>query len=245
MKKISIIILIIFTSVFIIKAQDTMFVHQNGGNVSWYLVDNIDSIVFYGQQSPGNTVTDIDGNIYSIVVIGTQEWLGQNLKTTRLNDGTAIFNPTSNYDTINVTPSYVWYDSDMSNKYPYGAMYNWHVSILDNICPEGWHVPSETEWNTLVNFAGGDNSAGGKLKETGTTHWNTPNTGATDEYGFTALPGGSLINSDFTNINKRGYHWERNLIGNKYWRLMRNDNAKVTRWHTSAGTYISIRCIKD
>lgn len=238
-------IIFIFISAFSIKAQDTMFIHQTGGNVSWFLVNNVDSIVFYGQSSPGNTVTDIDENVYSIVSIGSQEWLGQNLRTTRLNDGTAIFNPTSNYDTIQVTPSYVWYENDITNKNPYGAMYNWYVSILDNICPTGWHVPSETEWNTLVNYAGGDNDAGGKLKETGTAHWDTPNTGATDEYGFTALPGGSLINSDFTDLHRRGYHWERNLTGNKYWRLMRNDNTKVVRWHTSAGTYISIRCIKD
>ena len=201
MKKHFTIIIIIFISAFALNAQDTMFVHQSAGNVSYFLVNEIDSIVFYGQGSTGNTVVDFDGNVYPIVTIGTQEWLGKNLKTTHLNDGTPIFNPTSNYDTISVTPSYVWYNNDIANKPIYGAMYNWHVSILDNICPIGWHVPSESEWTTLVDFAGGENVAGGKLKETGIAHWDTPNTGATDEYGFTALPAGSLINTDFTNIS--------------------------------------------
>jgi uncharacterized protein (TIGR02145 family) len=245
MKKQLAIIFIIFISAFTINAQDTMFVHQTG-NVSYFLVNDIDSIVFYGQSSPGNTVIDIDGNVYPIITIGTQEWLGKNLKTTHLNDGTSIFNPTSNYDTILVTPSYVWWDNDISNKPAYGAMYNWHASILDNICPIGWHVPSESEWDILVNLAGGENAAGGKLKEIGTTHWNSPNTGATDEYDFTALPGGSLIGTDFTEFHKRGYHWERNVDGtHHYWRMIKWDNTKVLRWFSSAGTYISIRCIKD
>ena len=245
MKKLLVIILFFFVSAITLNAQDTMFVHQTGGNISWFLVNDIDSIVFYGQQTPGNTVVDIDGNVYTIVTIGSQEWLGQNLKTTRLNDGTVIFNPTSHYDTITVTPSYVWYDNDISHKNPYGALYNWHASILDNICPTGWHVPNESEWDVLVNFAGGENDAGGKLKEVGTTHWQSPNTSATNDYGFTALPAGSLINSDFSEIYKRGYHWERNMAGPYWWRMMKFDNKKVTRWQTSDGNCFSIRCMKD
>ncbi len=137
------------------------------------------------------TVTDIDGNIYQTVTIGNQVWLVENFKSAKYNDGTSIPLVTGNTEWINLsTPGYCWYDNDIANKEPYGALYNWYAGQTGKLCPTGWHVPSDKEWTALTDFLGGEGIAGGILKEAGTSHWDTPNTGATDESGFTALPGG-------------------------------------------------------
>lgn len=137
-------------------------------------------------------IKDGDGNIYTSITIGTQKWLAQNLKTTKYNDGTDIPLVTDNTEWKNlVSPGYCWYNNDeASNKNVYGAIYNWHAVNTGKLCPKGWHVPSEEEMWVLADLHGGEKSAGGPLKEKGTTHWRSPNTGATDLYGFTALPGG-------------------------------------------------------
>jgi len=140
---------------------------------------------------PSGAITDIDGNVYHAVTIGTQTWMVENLKVTKLNDGTSIPNVTALTAWNNLTtPGYCWYNNDIANKKLYGALYNWYNVSTGKLCPTGWHVPSVTEWTTLINYLGGESVAGGKLKETGTTHWVTPNTGATNTSGFTALPAG-------------------------------------------------------
>jgi uncharacterized protein (TIGR02145 family) len=137
-------------------------------------------------------VMDIDGNIYTTVTIGTQTWLVENLKTTRFNDGSAI--PlVSDLTTWNstTTPAYCWcnYDS-VTYKNLYGALYNWYAVNTGKLAPIGWRVPSDLDWDTLITLLGGATVAGGKLKEAGIAHWASPNTGATNESGFSALPGG-------------------------------------------------------
>ena len=129
-----------------------------------------------------NTVVDIDGNTYDVVTIGTQTWMAENLKTTKFGDGTEI--PLITGTEVPKTPAYFWYDDIPSNGDTYGALYNWYV--LDtrvnggkNVCPTGWHVPSDTEWTVLTDFLGGEIVAGDKLKEEGT-----------DGVGFKALMGG-------------------------------------------------------
>jgi uncharacterized protein (TIGR02145 family) len=141
-----------------------------------------------------NTVTDIDGNIYHTVTIGTQVWMVENLKTTKYRNGDPIPNVTGNAWAALTTGAYCWYNNDAATyKATYGALYNWYaVADSRNIAPTGWHVPTDAEWTTLTTFLGGESVAGGKLKETGTNHWTSPNTGATNETGFTALPGGGL-----------------------------------------------------
>ena len=138
------------------------------------------------------TISDIDGNVYQMVQIGNQIWMKENLKTTKYNDGTAIPLITDPDAWWNLTtPGYCWYNNDKATyKATYGALYNWHVVNTGKLCPTGWHVPSDAEWTTLITYLGGEDVAGGKLKEAGTTHWDSPNTGATNESGFTALPGG-------------------------------------------------------
>jgi len=139
------------------------------------------------------TVTDIDGNVYQTITIGTQVWMLENLKVTRYRNGDTIANITDNTLWSGLTyGAYCDYDNDTTNANTYGRIYNWFaVADSRQLAPAGWHVASDAEWNVLINYAGGSNVAGGKLKESGYLHWQSPNTGATNETGFTALPGGA------------------------------------------------------
>ncbi len=146
---------------------------------------------------------DYDGNIYTTVTIGDQEWIVGNLRTTHYADGTAIPNVTNTaLWAADVTGAYCWYDNNIGNKEVYGGLYNWyaatHASGLclgqftsGGIASVGWHVPTMAEWTTLRNAIGGEAVAGGHLKEIGTAHWNAPNTGATDTYGFRLMGNGN------------------------------------------------------
>jgi len=141
-------------------------------------------------------VTDIDGNVYHIVTIGTQVWMVENLKTTKFRDGSSIPNVTDAEEWVGHgelhSGAYCNYDNTAANSNTYGSLYNWYAVVDErNICPTGWHIPSEAEWATLIAYLGGQDVAGGKMKEAGTAHWSTPNTGASNSSGFTALPGGS------------------------------------------------------
>ena len=137
-------------------------------------------------------MTDQDGNVYETIIIGDQEWTVTNLKVTKYRDGTAIPTGHSNSAWAGLsTGAYAVYDNNESNADTYGYLYNWYAAVDSrNIAPEGWHVPTDDEWQILVDYLGGESVAGGKMKETGTEHWNSPNEGATNESGFTALPGG-------------------------------------------------------
>jgi uncharacterized protein (TIGR02145 family) len=129
--------------------------------------------------------TDAAENNYSVVQIGTQTWMAENLCTTVYNDGTPIPQAT---DTTIKSPDYTKYT--FTTLVPYGLLYNWFTVNTGKLCPTGWHVPTDFEWVTLAVYLGGENITGGKLKETYTSHWIAPNYGATNETGFTAVPGG-------------------------------------------------------
>ncbi len=161
---------------------------------------------------------DADGYVYNTVTIGTQVWMAENLKTTKYNDGSSI--QYVNTDWTNQTVgTYYYYNNVVSNGTTYGALYNWYaVDNNDatkvasnggkNICPVGWHVPTVAEWTTLSTYLGGESVAGGKLKETGMTHWTTPNSGATNSSGFTALPGGLRSwDGGWRNFGSEGRWW--------------------------------------
>jgi uncharacterized protein (TIGR02145 family)/uncharacterized repeat protein (TIGR02543 family) len=153
-------------------------------------------------------IKDQDGNVYTEVTIGTQVWMVQNLKTTKYNDGSAIplVSDSATWAGL-TTPGYCWYGNDVGNKATYGALYNWYTVNTGKLAPVGWHVPTDAEWTTLATFIGGV-WPGGKLKEAGLAHWADPNEGATNEFGFTALPGGYRPPyGSFTEITKSGYWW--------------------------------------
>lgn len=138
------------------------------------------------------SVKDIEGNVYKTIKIGTQVWMVENLRTTKFNDGTRIPLVTDAIVWSNLsTPGYCWYDNNAAAyKVTYGALYNWYAVNTGKLCPTGWHVPSNREWKILTGYLGGEDMAGGKLKESDTIHWISPNTG-TNESGFTAFPGGA------------------------------------------------------
>ena len=154
------------------------------------------------------TIDSIDNYIYRTVKIGNQTWIAENLKTTRYNDGTLIPLVTDSTVWENLkTPAYCWYNNDeAASKTPYGALYNWHAVKTGKLCPLGWHVPSAAEWDTLANYLGHDSIAVEALKETGTAHWASPNTGTTNKSGFTALPGGLRIKT-FKGVGDVGNWW--------------------------------------
>jgi uncharacterized protein (TIGR02145 family) len=206
----------------------------------------------FATTGASNQVTDIDGNIYNTVTIGTQVWLKENLKATKYNDGTAIPNVTDNTAwSSNSTGAYCDYSNTPSSSSTYGRLYNWYVVASTNpknVCPTGWHVPSDTEWNTLIIYSGGDVVAGGKLKETGTVHWLSPNTGATNESGFTALPGGYRSETGtFGLIGNSGYWWSSIEGGTTFaWdRYMYYNSGNAVRADMDKNGGFSVRCLKN
>jgi uncharacterized protein (TIGR02145 family) len=211
-----------------------------------------------------NTVKDIDGNVYNTVTIGTQTWMKENLKTTHYADGTAIplLTGNSNWDTLTAaSKAYCYYD-DNSATYAntYGALYTWSAAMngaassssspsgIQGVCPTGWHLPSDDEWTTLTDYLGGVIVAGGKLKETGTTHWQSPNRGTTNKSGFTALPGGlRYYYGTFGSIGHLGFWWsasESNTIS-AWTRCLSYDYSGVYGGDYYKLYDFSVRCLRD
>ncbi len=200
------------------------------------------------------TVTDVDGNVYKTVKIGDQIWMAENLRVTHYKDGSPIPYVSDNtiWSGLN-TPAYCWYNNDeASNKNTYGALYNWftvNAKGADNIpklAPEGWHIPSDAEWQILADYLG--NSDGGQLKETGSLYWNLPNTGATNKFAFGGRGGGFRAeNGIYSNIKNYADFWtstEESSQYSIYWDLS-FDNAVLGNgaWYKQMG--YSVRCIKD
>ena len=199
------------------------------------------------------TVTDIDGNIYHTVIIGTQTWMTENLKVTHYRNGDPIPNITNNTDwDYCSTGAYCDYNNDVNNSTIYGRLYNWHAcSDSRNIATIGWHVSTSADWYNL----GLTNDAGGKLKEAGTSHWHSPNTGETNETGFTALPGGCRVAYD-SSVDKRGIFYAIGSLG--YWwssgqydlftargQIMFGDASNLEWFNYDQGDGLSVRCVKD
>ena len=199
-----------------------------------------------------NLIKDSDGNVYTSVTIGTQVWMVENLKTTKYRNGDLI--GTTTPASLNIidesTPKYHWaYDSNEINVATYGRLYTWYaVTDSRKVCPVGWHVPSDAEWTELTDYLGGEDVASGKLKETGTTHWSDPNEGATNETGFTALPGGFRFdNGSFDVIGGYGYWWSatESDAASGWYRLMNCGNAYVFRSNYLKVVGVSVRCIRN
>jgi uncharacterized protein (TIGR02145 family) len=195
-------------------------------------------------------VSDVDGNTYTTVTIGNQVWMAENLKTTKYNDGNPIPNVTDGiaWGTLK-TPGYCWYENNISNKEPYGALYNWYTIQNGNLCPTGWHVPTDTEWLALANYLGGLPVAGGKLKEIGVSHWITPNTTATNETGFTAVAGGGRVGELFSSIKWYANYWTATEYDSETAYSTCAESTSALLWyHEKNWTKrigFSIRCIKE
>ncbi|MCW0484141.1 fibrobacter succinogenes major paralogous domain-containing protein [Gaoshiqia sediminis] len=208
------------------------------------------------------TFTDSrDGNVYHYVTIGNQVWMDENLKYLP-----SVVGPGTGSES---TPYYYVYGYDgtniddakaTSNYNIYGVLYNWPAAMagsassssnpsgVQGVCPAGWHLPSDAEWAELTDYLGGITVAGGKLKETGTTHWRSPNTGATNETGFTALPGGFRLNiGSLSNNGYYSYWWSATAdYANYAWRRYAGyDYSDLGRSSSNKESGFSVRCVKD
>jgi len=201
------------TSIF----AQSITIHTDSGATTIDLKE-IRDIRFYSFE---DTVVDIDGNIYHTITIGNQVWMVENLKVTHYRNGDAIPNISDNSGWMSTTSgAYCDYANDPGNGDTYGRLYNWYtVQDPRNITPVGWHVPSNYEWSVLLAYLGGEAVAGGPLKDTGTIEehtglWHLPNTGATNNSGFTALPGGhrQSVNGDFVDLGYQTPIWSSTAL---------------------------------
>jgi uncharacterized protein (TIGR02145 family) len=222
---------------------------NNSSGSSGY--SNILSFTIQNSTS-SSTVTDNEGNVYNTVTIGSQTWMKENLRTTKYRDGTAIGTITStNSIKSEVSPKYQWvYLDNESNASTYGRLYTWYAATDSRgLCPANWHLPTDAEWTTLIDYLGGDSVAGGKMKEVGTTHWTSPNTGADNSSGFTGLPGSyHSPNGQFVSGGSDGYWWSASDYTKISYAWYRNLSMySGTAWisYSSKQTGMSIRCIMD
>jgi uncharacterized protein (TIGR02145 family) len=215
----------------------------------------------YGEEYSFTTTGNNAGN--NSVTIGTQIWQAKNLDVSTYCDGTPIPEITDPTAWANATTgAWCYYNNDPANGAVYGKLYNWYAvagiydtasannpALRKKLAPNGWHVPTDTEWTVLENTLGGSNIAGGKLKEIGTTHWISPNVGATNSSGFKAIPGGVNYNFGvmFFQIGEKGSWWCSNQydINHAYFRELSSYNEVVYRAYSIKGAGYSVRCVKD
>jgi uncharacterized protein (TIGR02145 family) len=222
------------------------------------------SDIIFNPNLTYGTMTDIDGNTYKTITIGSkdnltsQTWMAENLKVTRYRNGDPIPYVTNGDTWHNLTTgAYCDYNYTPGNSKIYGHMYNL-FSIIDsrNIAPAGWHVPTAAEWNTLINYLGGESIAGGKLKEIGTTHWISPNTGASNSSGLTVLPGGGGDDGGqfFAEISKMAIFWTSTVVpggvtepeDHGYYYMLNYNTEEVTFSNYGRGMCgFSVRCVMD
>jgi uncharacterized protein (TIGR02145 family) len=250
-----------------------MVVVTNNGNESHALVE-ITNVTFSEEQNSGahscgaagvhnsaisnGVLIDQDNIQYKTVVIGTQEWMAENLKTSIYRNGDPILNVSDNVQWSDLA-SGAWasYNNELLNECPHGKMYNWYaVADPRNICPTGWHVPTNEDWNQMIAFldpqynvnALGSQSAtaGGELKSLAV--FNSPNTGATNQSGFSALPGGNRdIFGLFYSLNQDGFYWSATSIDTIFARyaFLVFDESNIYRYYANKIVGMSVRCVKD
>jgi len=270
MKKITLFIAGIALLGGLVTAQDTMYVHQQGGTITSIAVNKIDSIVFYKAvitTSLLGTVTDYEGNSYKTVTLGTQTWMAENLKVTKYNDGITILNVTDNTTWSNLTTGAVCTYNNTTNAdsiRTYGRLYNWYAVNTGKLCPTGWHVPSDAEWSTLDAYlnANGydydgsttdDEIAKSMASTVGWTSYsqtgtigNNPTTN--NKSGFTALPGGySCWSGAFGHIGYDSYWWSSNEYdtGYAYDRYLLYSNDYLNSNYSSKIDGFSVRCLRN
>jgi uncharacterized protein (TIGR02145 family) len=229
-----------------LNANTTYYLRAYATNSAGTAYGNLKSFTTY----QADAVTDCDGNYYNTITIGTQVWMIENMKNTKYCNGDPIPVVTDSAQWFNLTNgAYCNYNNDENNVATYGRLYNW-FAVVDQrgIAPTGWHVATADDWDTLTTFLGGYTVAGGKLKETGTNHWTIPNTGATNESGFTALPGGSRDwGCPFRLIGSYGNWWtstEDDVLSG-YYRFLYNTGTDIANPPNYKVSGLSVRCVKD
>lgn len=258
-------------------AAETVMQYTTGDMLMYTGISGIYSTVVTDVPTSGKTITfgfiactDGDGNNYPVVQIGStkgtsvnsdpsgeksvvQNWMAKNLRTTKLSDGINIPEVTEPVAWLNLyttaTPAYCWYDNNIGYKNVYGALYNWYAVNTNKLCPAGWHVPTNTDWDLLTTDLGGFAIAGGKLKEKGLSHWINPNTFATNETGFTALPGGVRKDNDglYDRMGYTGSWWSATESSSTYaWAYFMGYFDRDVRHSIGMKRGgLTIRCLKD
>jgi uncharacterized protein (TIGR02145 family) len=220
----------------------TASIYVQYSNDTLYIGDKY-VVISGGGSPPAGTVTDYDGNVYETVVIGTQTWMKENLRSQHYADGSAI-------------EGVYAYEDNESYVSDYGRLYLWNAVMAigksagaraQGVCPDGWHVPSKDEGITLQDFLGGHMEAGGKLKETGYTYWDEPNTGATNESGFSSRGSGQRGQTgNYTNLQRSFQMWTSTENGEKAYHLSNLYNSDNTAFEAHVKTIgFSVRCLKD
>ena len=240
-----------FSSLF--AQNDTIYFMKDGLIVNKQSIKmaDLDSAIFYQptieETTSGTFIDSRDGNEYNWVQIGDQIWMAENLKYLPSVVGSGTGSETTpyyyvyGYNGTNVAAA-----KATDNYATYGVLYNWTAAC--NSCPAGWHLPSDAEWTELTDYLGGTSVAGGKLKETGTTHWASPNTGATNETGFTALPGGGRLGSgDFGSIGFNGGWWSSTEVdpSSAFGRYLYCYSYGLLSYYTDENFGFSVRCVRD
>jgi uncharacterized protein (TIGR02145 family) len=210
-----------------------------------------------GHTGQEGTIYDIDSNRYKIVGIGSQIWMAENLKVTRFNNGTSISNITDSIKWYWADdPGYCWYNNNsILNKQTYGGLYNYYAVETGLLCPVGWHVPDNNDWDVLIKYIGDRKIVGAKLKQVGFDLWKEPNSNpspATDEYGFRAIPGGYRklsynIDAEFTGIGSLAMFWcfdasDKYFAAFKY---LGSNSSALSSYIKQKRAGLSIRCILD
>jgi uncharacterized protein (TIGR02145 family) len=272
MKIFNLTVLIFLSSLFSLQAQDTLYLFESTGGVVKYELSKLDSMTFSSSQTTTDSTTvnnigsiiDIDGNVYPTVKIGQQHWTAKDLKTTRFSNGDKIATtcPPSLDITNEINPLYQWaFEGIECNTIDYGRTYTWFVAgDSRNVCPTGWHVPSDGEWTQLVNFLGGvqlvgGTTGGGKLKDSTNVYWNTLRAGSTNEVGFNAIGGGFRRQGGTFEYKREAVHywtstWDTtvNTNGNGYpgvYRSLLESDDLIYRYSHIANHGFHIRCVKD
>ena len=218
----------------------------NGSDVAFITSDTTGVAIGFNPQLTYDSIYDNEGNKYKTIEIGTQTWMAENLRSTLYNDGTPIpYVPDSYAWVLLETPGYCWFNGDSVG---YGTLYNWYTVETEKLCPQGWHVPSDDEWNILTDYLGGLSEAGGKLKEAGTLHWTNPNTSATNESGFSGLPSGyRTYGGGFNGFGRYGFWWTSTAKSayEAWFRDVYFGYANTDRSSTGKPAGVNVRCVKD
>jgi len=244
-------------------SSTTMEVVLQNGTVESHTISDIININFVlsSQHSCGadsvhnpnlnyGSMTDQQGNVYKTIVIGLQEWMAENLKTTIYRNGNAIANITDNAQWSGLTTG-AWASYNNDNQYdcPYGKIYNWYaVADPRHVCPTGWHEPTDDEWTTLADYLGGEFVGGGKMKSTGLQYWIDPNQDATNESGFSVLPGGNRSDDgDFSTVGIAGFWWSssESSTTTAWLRFLSYDSGSANQASANKRSGLTVRCLRD